>query len=260
MKLLLVFLLFPQLSLAMSMAVTQVVASRQPLYQELVRSLGPVAYWRLGEQSGTNANDDTAGLHDGTYTNTPTLGVTGLLVENGDTAIDFNSAQTEYVTIPDADELDVVAPFTCVVWVDPEDTSGNDMIFTKYEGTNRTPFFFHVLATSGVLRFGFGPTGPNVLCDGTSDLSVGGARMCVGRVIGSSTRVFIDGVQENSCTGSGGSSNGAAVQLGAWNGTGLPYDGIIDEAAIFNYGLSAGQIQMLYYSGTGRQVSPGDSW
>lgn len=40
----------------------------QQTYPELVMSQVPRAYWRFEEAAGTNANDETANNHDGTYT------------------------------------------------------------------------------------------------------------------------------------------------------------------------------------------------
>jgi len=70
-------------------------------YDRLVLGDGPIAYWRLGEPSGTNANDETANNRDGTYVNTPTLGVAGNLVGDSDTAVSFNGSD-ETVTVTDS--------------------------------------------------------------------------------------------------------------------------------------------------------------
>jgi hypothetical protein len=47
----------------------------------------PAAYWRLGESSGTTAVDQV-GVYNGTYINSPTLGVDGIFA--GNTAAGFN--------------------------------------------------------------------------------------------------------------------------------------------------------------------------
>jgi hypothetical protein len=57
-------------------------------YSSVVLADSPTAYWRLGEPSGTTAEDETT-THDGTYVNTPTFGVTGPL-DDGNTAVTFN--------------------------------------------------------------------------------------------------------------------------------------------------------------------------
>jgi hypothetical protein len=64
----------------------------------VLATTGLVGYWRLGEPSGATATDATAATN-GAYVNTPTLGVTGALAGDTDTAVTFTAASTQYVTI-----------------------------------------------------------------------------------------------------------------------------------------------------------------
>ena len=73
---------------------------RKPDYSSTIKGDSPAAYWRLGEPSGTNANDEI-GIADGTYAGSPTLGVTGLLVGDTDTAVTFSRASTQKVNMFD---------------------------------------------------------------------------------------------------------------------------------------------------------------
>ncbi len=66
-------------------------------YPATVLADDPIAYWRLGEPSGTTASDEM-GAADGTYVNSPTLGVTGL-VAGDDTAATFVVASAQKVSI-----------------------------------------------------------------------------------------------------------------------------------------------------------------
>ncbi|HEX5923488.1 MAG TPA: hypothetical protein VFY45_06625, partial [Baekduia sp.] len=54
-------------------------------YATSVRSDTPLAYWRLGESSGTTAADDLT-AHPATYTGSPTLGGTGALIADSNKA------------------------------------------------------------------------------------------------------------------------------------------------------------------------------
>lgn len=60
-------------------------------YAALVNDLNPIAYYRLGEASGTVMVDDL-GVHDGTYQVAPTLGATGCLIGDADTAVTFTGS------------------------------------------------------------------------------------------------------------------------------------------------------------------------
>ena len=56
----------------------------------------PIAWWRLGDAGGVTAV--AAVGPNGTYVNTPTLGVAGLV--DGDTAVRFDRASAEYMDVP----------------------------------------------------------------------------------------------------------------------------------------------------------------
>lgn len=67
-------------------------------HRDTVLGMTPVAYWRLGETTGTTAADKV-GSHNGTYTNTPVLGDTTTPIGDGDTAVLFDSTD-DRVDIP----------------------------------------------------------------------------------------------------------------------------------------------------------------
>lgn len=65
-------------------------------YRSTVLADSPLAYYRLGEASGTTAADDSGNAQTGTYVNSPTLGVTGA-VDDGNSAVTFASASSQRV-------------------------------------------------------------------------------------------------------------------------------------------------------------------
>src|SRR5438128_2699447 len=71
-------------------------------YSDAVLADTPVAYWRLGEATGsTIAVDQTANHNNGTYVGSPTLGQLGAINGDADTAVDFNNT-ADYVEAPDS--------------------------------------------------------------------------------------------------------------------------------------------------------------
>lgn len=67
-------------------------------YSDLILADGAFAYWRLGESSGTTAdNAEGTAAYDGTYVGSPTLGVAGAILGDSDTAVTLDGA-TQYVT------------------------------------------------------------------------------------------------------------------------------------------------------------------
>ena len=68
-------------------------------YSSLVTgSPGLLAYWRLGETSGTTATD-TTGTNNGSYVNGPALGSAGAIAGDPDTSVTFNGTN-QRVTLP----------------------------------------------------------------------------------------------------------------------------------------------------------------
>lgn len=93
---------------------------------------GPVAYWRLGESSGTNAADSSGNGLNGTYTGGVTLGQPGALVDDANTAVAFNGS-TGYVTVGAPAALKMTTQFSVEAWVYPTSIS-NSPIITNKEG------------------------------------------------------------------------------------------------------------------------------
>jgi hypothetical protein len=98
------------------------------LYSQVVEADHPVAFWRLDEDSGTNAFD-SVGSFDGAYSATPpdlTLGYPTGVPHDIDTGIHVTN--TAIVTIPYALELNPVSgPWSYEFWIQP--TSLDPLLF-----------------------------------------------------------------------------------------------------------------------------------
>jgi hypothetical protein len=81
----------------------------------------PVAYWRLGEASGTVAADEME-ANDGTYVNAPTLGVAGALAGDVDTAVTLNGT-TQHITAGTGAQISGSLTLACWVKRNPPPTS-----------------------------------------------------------------------------------------------------------------------------------------
>jgi hypothetical protein len=65
-------------------------------YADVVLLIGPLAYWRLNETTGSVAYDYMSG-HDGTYSNV-TLGVQGVVTGDTNRAAEFNGTNSAVIT------------------------------------------------------------------------------------------------------------------------------------------------------------------
>jgi hypothetical protein len=84
-----------------------------PSYRDLVVSMGPVAYWRLGELSGTTAVDEMNNL-DATYQGDPTLGQSGALARDADKAVACDGSGDAAAVTTTA--LDGATELTLALW------------------------------------------------------------------------------------------------------------------------------------------------
>jgi VCBS repeat-containing protein len=91
-------------------------------YANAVLSSEPLAYWRLGETSGTTAVD-SSGNHDGTYVGTYSLGQRGAIARDPDTALDVDG-NVGYVSITDAATFGLGNNFTISAWIQADQTGG----------------------------------------------------------------------------------------------------------------------------------------
>jgi len=85
------------------------VTAGAPSYYSLVSSdPALLAYWRLGETSGTTAIDATS-AYNGTYVNKPTLGSAGAIVNDPDTSVTFNgtSQRANVPALPPAQNFSI---------------------------------------------------------------------------------------------------------------------------------------------------------
>ncbi len=86
-----------------------------PSFESVITADSPVFWYRLGESSGTTAVAEVG--TNGTYVNTPTLGETGLILNDPSTAVRFTAAQSERVSIPNTQYISNLANFSIEAYI-----------------------------------------------------------------------------------------------------------------------------------------------
>jgi YD repeat-containing protein len=94
---------------------TRLVTESATDYRQAVLDDGPVAYWRLGETSGTNADDETANNNDGTYANSPTLDQAGAITGDPDGSVDFDGTD-DSISVAGSSSLDGLNAISADGW------------------------------------------------------------------------------------------------------------------------------------------------
>jgi len=206
-------------------------------YSTTILADSPVGYWRLGEPSGTNANDETANNYDGTYTGTCTLNVTGLLTGDSDKSVSV--AGSGHVVLPSG-----VNPwssdFSVEMWLKPASASAYTNVFAK--GTYLTNGFaisqfgtkWHAETTNN---------GGTVEVTAVATVDTGRADHVVVTRTGTSWVLWVNGVSATT-TGTYVAPSGGGDFVNGWSGT-------LDEGAVYSSVLSSTQVAAHYAAGTG---------
>ncbi len=221
-------------------------------YSALVQSYGPVAYWRLGETSGTTAVDAT-GAHNGTYQNSVTLGAYGAIDGDTDKSATFGGT---------ANDLAQVNPFgvsgtgiTILAWFKAS-AFGDDRFVAKATGTSVASCFWSLGTDSGSkLKAQINIAGTTQEVQPSVDISKDIWYFAAVTYDGSTIYVYLDGVLVGSAAYSGTVSTDATAAIGLGNlpsGAGnRAFNGNLDELAVFDKPLSAAQIYALYTTAGG---------
>jgi hypothetical protein len=221
-------------------------------YEEVLLSFNPLGYWPLNETSGTVAYDNANG-YNGTYIGGDyTLGQPGVPLPGfGGSSLCVllnQSSQSSYVDVPEG-PFNLTSPVTIMAWVQ---MLGANNPFEDILGHGDSSYR---ITMNGSGDPGFSDNGTS---DATGSTSIrdGNWHMVVGVYTGGSGAtangfLYIDGVQVafNETTSQPG--NGNDLWLGGApdyaNGR-LIEDANLSHCAVIPQGLTAAQVQQLYYA------------
>ena len=241
-----------------------VVSAPTITYAELVMADNPMAYWRLDETTGTVAHDYWGG-YNGAYTNVQ-LGVPGYNALDPDTAAGFGSISSinSYVGNIGIDFATLnPQTFSVEAWVKGAAQANGSGIISKGTGSGGEQFCLDTGSANNAFRF-FVRDDPgnahladgNIAPDGNWHHLVGVCDEVNGVIT-----LYVDGSANASGSVSGGIlSTSIPMSIGSRPSVqGAPYDqnfvGTIDDVAIYNYALSASEVQLHHSVGTNGPVS-----
>lgn len=240
-----------------------------------VRSRGPSAWWRLGEDSGTVGVDSSGNGNTVVYEGGPTANSrTGLVFDDDDNAIEFDGAMR--ATIPTGRQVLASFGFTIVAWVHLNDAALHDStIYAQQADANPggayNQLFFGTLAISGeaYVRVGAIVNGSSFADgfyrDSTTALSDDRKHMLavVFPATGAATtglKLYIDGVEHVGTFGGFTSTVPAFPTSMIYSAVGNAPDGspnpagnvegTLDEVILFASQLSASDILALHEAGS----------
>ena len=228
----------------------------QGAYVDVVDGLSPVGYWRLGESSGTTANDRSGNTLNGTY-NGASLGATGALNGDSDTAVDFDGFNDDMITVSST-TLRLAEDMSVSFWVDIDvlpGASATDPLFVieadaQGSGTalmaeltvdeNGDVVYTHQYGTGGSGTEQHVFTSANLDTDTWYNIAV--TRDSTANEV----MLYIDGsyLDTFSYTNDAQGAGSGTLYLGKF-GSDL-YDGSVDEIAVFDYELTSTNVSDIY--------------
>ena len=237
-------------------------------YPGSVIASAPIAFWRVGESSGSVALDKYGG-NDGTYF-AATLGQPGYSAIDPDTSAGFAGSPNSYVGNISGTGINFQGHtnFTLELWANgPEGQGDESSLIAKGNGSSGTTASeqFAIDVVGGNYRF-FTRGGGNSFFEADAVVGPNGTWQHIVGVYddtGGAIKIYVNGVLSGTGTPrpSGVRASSVPVSIGSKHlGNNPDYDGgfsgSIDEVAAYNYALSDATIQAHYSAAYGTNLAP----
>jgi Concanavalin A-like lectin/glucanases superfamily len=215
----------------------------------------PLARWQLDETTGTTA-DDSVGNNDGTYKNGVTQGQAGVDLY----ASEFDGSN-DFIEVPHNDAF-LLDNGSVSLWFNADNVSSHHAMFSKDSSGYDTGGHLHIYVEGSRLKVRIQSTGTSYSLQSSATLSTGSWHHAVFTFGAGGAVLYLDGqvVDTDSYTGGLGTTSGGvgnyepiAIGAGTWNSGNLTtssttyhYEGLIDDARMYNYALSGAEVVSLY--------------
>jgi hypothetical protein len=211
---------------------------------------GMVAAYGFDEGSGPDAGDSSGAGNTGTVT-----GATWAPIGRFGGALNFDGIN-DWVTVPDADQLDVSGAMTVSAWVRPDALPNWRTLFFK-EKSGGIVYGIYAAGGDGFPATEITPVGSTkvTVARGTAALPTDSWSHVAATYDGLTLKLFVDGtlVGSTAKVGSITTSNGV-LRIGGNETWGEYFDGIIDEVRVYDRPLSGEEIQTDMLAGVARDT------
>jgi parallel beta-helix repeat protein len=217
-------------------------------YLDAVLGQTPVAYYRLGEKSGTTATDASRNGRHGTYANVGsglTLGVPGSMAAESDTAISVVSPGS--VSVPDSAALRP-SQITLEAWINPDLTIASNSAALMKTTSSSWNDGYGMVWLSDKLRFFVNNYNGAGKVEAT--ITKGQWSHVVGTYDSGALKIYVNGTEVASTSYAVPITHATqplyiGSSFGSWN-----WKGKLDEVAVYSGALSAAQVAQHYSKGT----------
>jgi len=226
-------------------------------YAQTILADTPIAYYRLAEITGTIADDISGHAYQGTLHGTITQGVTTLLTDSNDAtdkAMTFDGL-TGYISLPTSliptgsNHAWSVECWTQITAI-PGTTGNYSMVVMGGTTTGSGgDIKLHVATAGSVAHWTCSTVNQDITS--AANVTINTTYHVVGIYDGTNLSLYVNGSLAAGPTAYSVSLTTSFAYIGAYGNTIAEYfPGTIDEAAIYNYALSATQISNHYTAGT----------
>ena len=230
-------------------------------FQTNVLQFSPLGYWPLNETTGSNAFDLSGNGHHGAYVGDVTLGTSGPNPPDvgfdgtDDLAAQFTAATNSYVSLP---SLGVTsANMSFAAWIYPVSKDGSNQVGSAAIIFNRSSTTSGLCYKNDGNQLGYNWNNDPATYGQTTGLIPPTNQWSFVALVVTPTDVTIylyitNGVFSYHTTNTHSpSAFTGETRIGSDAQGGRNFNGKIEQAAVFNYSLSASQIAQVYTNGTG---------
>jgi hypothetical protein len=218
-------------------------------YAEAVMADGPIGWFHLDEQTGTDAIDSAAGGSDGMYLGEITLGLPGAFLTSG-TSVGFAGSDAG-VLLGDRFPFSGRAKFSLEAWIQPTNPDGNyHEIGSRWrQPSDREGYTWFVTNNDFAFERDSGETGSDQNQIAANGVLGSGWSYVVATYDGQTMAIYVNGAPmgSTSSTLSLPIVDVGAI-IGAANGSPVatPFNGNIDEYAVYDHALSPDRVAAHY--------------
>lgn len=225
-------------------------AAGTSVYAYAVMQDVPLNYYRLGEVSGSTANDGSGNGHSGTINGGVTLGTTGLIFNDTNTAMTFNGS-AGYISLPTTGLPTGASAWSVEAWCKITSIPSAGTYSMASWGTTSS------LQMTAISLFSNGSTA-QFLCDlgggnhaaGPFTVAINATYHVVGTYDGTNLRLYVNGTLAAGPTAFAPNIALAYATIGSESSSFDFFPGIIDEVAFYSTALSQARITAHYNAGT----------
>lgn len=234
-------------------------------YSNAVLADNPLLYLPLDEVSGAFCDNlgSTLTLGDGTCTGIYTRGVVAPHAFLG-VGVDLGGATTDAITVPDEPSFELLGNFTYEAWIKPDAVNIYQTIISKGQNASPNTSAGYSFRVSNTARLEILKENQVLLATSTGSLIQAGVwqHVVVTRTTTDVYSFYINGVASGGGTNSTSiNATDKALQIGRTandiaGSYATPFNGAIDEVALYGAGLSAARVLAHYEAHDDASFSP----